>query len=91
MLRRKLTTGIFVTLVVSLVNRGLAKAQEYSCGAYGAGDFGEGDCVGSGDLSDTGINVWLIRALAALLLLLALALLAYAIKKRHDRKNVHSE
>lgn len=87
MLQRKLTIGLFITMVVSLFNRGLAKAQEYSCGAYGAGDFGEGDCIGSsGDLSDTGINVWLIRALAALLLLLALALLAYAIKKRQERK-----
>lgn len=86
----KLRALFIITFIASLLVMPIQTlfAQEYNCGAYGAGGFGDGDCIvtGSEDLSDTGINVWLLRAIAAALLLLAVGVLVYALRKRRQRK-----
>lgn len=77
---------LLLTFSLSLFLRISALAQEYSCGAYGAGEFGEGACevATSGDVANTGINVWLIRALALLLIALATFIVWRVAKKRKN-------
>lgn len=81
--KTKLLISIITALALTFVPM-RAIAQEYNCGAYGAGDFGEGNCIDS-DLADTGDNVMWLRIAGIVLLLLALALAYYAYRKRNSK------
>lgn len=76
-------------LLLLLLTPATAIAQDYNCGAYGAGAYGNQDCSGSttnGDLSDTGLNVWLLRALSAALIIAAVLLVIKTLKQRKKSK-----
>jgi len=67
-------------------------AQQYNCGAYGAGNFGEGACEtqtggstpqpGGGVLGETGYDVLIPAALALALIIAAGILLAKKLRRR---------
>ncbi len=75
---------LVLAVVVSVVVKATAFAQEYNCGAYGAGAFGEGDC-GAAEVADTGLNVWLIRGIALLVIALAVYVVWRTAKKRKNK------
>lgn len=76
--------GLLLTFApVSLVN-----AAEYNCGAYGSGVYdSSAACGSSSDLSNTGMNVWLIRILAVVLIAGGITLAVTATKKKKRAKD----
>lgn len=83
-LSRTIKTAI-LSLCLSVFISVRAFAQAYDCGTYGAGDFGEGgacDVASGGDVADTGLNIWLIRAIAVILIVLAVFLVRRFAKRR---------
>lgn len=79
--------ALTLAVVAPLVLKATAFAQAYGCGAYGAGSYGTGDCVAStGEVADTGLNVWLIRCLAVVLILIAIYIVWRTSRKRRSSK-----
>ncbi|MDQ3159017.1 MAG: hypothetical protein M3P98_02695 [bacterium] len=75
-----------LAVITALVFKTTVLAQAYGCGIYGAGTYGNGDCsTGGGEIADTGINVWLIRAAAVVLILLAVVLIYKTAEKRKNK------
>ncbi len=84
-------TALMTGVVAVFVQTARAVAQEYSCGAYGGGAYNEGDCVdgagpgSGGDVADTGLSVWLLRIIAAVLIGLAILIVVRTVQKRRRR------
>lgn len=71
---------LLLSLMISVVAKATVLAQYYNCGAYGAGNFGEGAC-GAEEVADTGLNVWLIRVVALALVAVAVYVVWRTAKK----------